>query len=862
MLKAQGRLKEAAAAFRKAIRLDSRYPKALYNLGTVLYDSEQWKAAGTKLRKALGLQPDYAQAMMLLGMVLAEQGKFDEASGLFHRAQQLRPHDAKIYLNYGNALLKEKHLEEALKNYRQALALRPGYPEALFAQGNVFNQQKQHERAVDSYQAALQARPDWAEAHHHLGSALNELARFQESSAAFHRALELKPNFPEAVASLLRVLSRTCDWRELDKHVAQLKQATAGHLASGKTSPISSSQANAYDFSMAEKLAIAKSHAGSIEDRLAATRARLNFTHPTRNSSPERLRIGYLSYDFRNHATSHLMRTLFGLHDRARFEIFTYSYGPDDASEYRQKIAEDSDHFIDLADVDEVESARRINANGVHILVDLMGFVANCRPDIPALCPAPIQVNYLGYPGTMGVDFMDYIITDRIISPPEHAQYYTEALVHMPHTYQVTDYQQPIADDPVTRADEGLPESGFIFCCFNTLYKVEPVMFDVWMRVMKQAPGSVLWMLTKYDEVKENLRQEMAARGVDPQRLVFAEGKYKPHHLARFQLADLFLDTRFYNAHTTTSDALWAGVPVLTCLGETFPARVAASILKAVGLPELIVPDLATYEREAVRLATSPDVLAALKAKLTANRTTYPLFDTLRFTRNLEWAYEAMWSQYAAGQKPEMIVVEGGGQRWAEQHRRRLWGQHAPLPHRCAGRRSGHRRRRRTTATTGEPTRDSAPSGPGRPHSPGQGYTQPSPCPRAVCRTAGSCGCAYPQRERDGATDGDARWKPGRGESGRRRATRTGRRQRDSHPGRTGCAAGARGRAASFPRLRRDTGGHYGSGRCLCGRLCRGPGRKQTIGRGSTVGERGGRTGHNQTGRSILSTQSACYLTD
>jgi len=297
----------------------------------------------------------------------------------------------------------------------------------------------------------------------------------------------------------------------------------------------------------------------------------------------------------------------------------------------------------------------------VHILVDLMGFVANCRPDVLALRPAPIQVNYLGFPGTMGADFMDYIVTDRVVTPPEQAPFLHEAIVYLPHTYQVTDDRQPIDPNPVTRAGEGLPGDGMVYCCFNTLYKIEPVMFGAWMRILARLPGSVLWVLAKGDAARANLRREAAAQGVDPARLVFGEGKHKPLHLARFGLADLFLDTRLYNAHTTTSDALWAGVPVLTWLGEGFPARVAASLLTAIELPELIMPSLDAFEREAVRLGTDPAALAALKARLAAHRTTRPLFDTVRFARAIEAAYDAMWARYAAGEGPGEIEVGSAG---------------------------------------------------------------------------------------------------------------------------------------------------------------------------------------------------------
>lgn len=649
------RYDEARAAFEVAITRDPDYARAHYNLGNTLLQADEPAAAEASLRRAVALQPDHVHAWAALGVALGGQSRFDEARVCFDRALALRPDDAKVYLNYGHALVREKRHPDALQRFRQALALRPGYAEALLAQGGIHDLEKRHDLAADCYRQALASRPDWPEALHRLGGALFEIEDYAESKAVLHRALTLKPDFPEAVATLLRVLSNTCDWGEMPARVAELRAAAQAALAVGKAPPISSSQANAYDFSMAEKLAFARAHSRKLEERQAPMRRKLGFQHPARDSDPARLRIGYWSYDLRNHATAHLMRTVFGLHDRARFEIFTYSYGPDDQSDYRARIAAESDHFVDLREASDVEAATRIHADGIHILVDLMGYVANCRPEVLALRPAPIQVNYLGYPGTMGAGFMDYIVTDRVTTPPEDVPFIDEAIVHMPHTYQVTDDQQPIDPGPVTRVDEGLPESGIVFCCFNTLYKIEPTMFGAWMRILAAVPGSVLWMLARPTAARANLRREAEAAGVDPDRLVFGVGKHKPLHLARLRLADLFLDTRYYNAHTTTSDALWAGVPVLTWPGDGFPARVAASLLTAIDLPELIMPDLAAYEREAIRLGTDPAALAKLKARLAERRTTRPLFDTRRWVRDFERVLEAMWARHAAGEAPREI---------------------------------------------------------------------------------------------------------------------------------------------------------------------------------------------------------------
>ncbi len=655
----------ARVALEAALASDPAHARAHYNLGNVLLRLDDAAAAEASLRRALELQPEHGHAWAALGVSLGAQGRFEEAYPCLDRALALRPEDAKVHLNLAHVLTAQKRLPEALRRYRQALALAPGYAEALLGQGRVHNAEKQHGLAADCFRLALAARPGWPEALHQLGGALFELEEYAEAKAVLHQALAARPAFPEAVATLLRVLSNTCDWATLPERVAEIRAAAAQALAAGHAPPISSSQANAYDFSMAEKQAFARAHSRRLEERLAPLRTRLAFRHEARGhgmpaaaaGASGRLRIGYWSYDLRNHATAHLMRTVFGLHDRARFEVFTYSYGPDDGSHYRAQIASESDHFVDLRDARDEEAARRIHADGIHILVDLMGYVANCRPEVLALRPAPVQVNYLGYPGTMGADFMDYIVTDQVTTPPEDEPFIDEAIVRLPHSYQATDDCQPIDPAPVARADEGLPETGMVYCCFNTLYKLEPTMFGAWMRILAAVPGSVLWLLAKPEAARANLRQEAAAAGVEPRRLVFAEGKPKALHLARLQLADLFLDTRYYNAHTTASDALWAGVPVLTWPGNGFPARVAASLLTAIDLPELIVPDLAAYEREAIRLGSDPAALAALKAKLARHRSSRPLFDTRRWVRHFEWALDAMWARHAAGQPPAAIQV-------------------------------------------------------------------------------------------------------------------------------------------------------------------------------------------------------------
>jgi predicted O-linked N-acetylglucosamine transferase (SPINDLY family) len=371
----------------------------------------------------------------------------------------------------------------------------------------------------------------------------------------------------------------------------------------------------------------------------------------------DRIRVAYLSADFHAHATAYLMAELFERHDRARFEWWGISFGPVKSDPMRTRLEGAFDHFVDVTDRSDAEAARLLRALEIDIAVDLKGYTQDCRPGILGHRPAPLQVNYLGFPGTMGADHIQYVIGDAIVTPPEHAPFYTERIVRLPHCYQPNDRKRAIAGRTPPRAELGLPEHGFVFCCFNNNYKITPEFFGVWMRLLREVEGSVLWLLESNAESAGNLRREAAARGVDPARLVFAPHALLPEHLARQRQADLFLDTLPYNAHTTTSDALWAGLPVLTCLGQAFPGRVAASLLTACGLADMVVTDLDAYAATALKLARAPRLLQELRERLARNRLAAPLFDTERYARNLEGAYLEMQRRHQAGLPPEAFGV-------------------------------------------------------------------------------------------------------------------------------------------------------------------------------------------------------------
>jgi protein O-GlcNAc transferase len=404
----------------------------------------------------------------------------------------------------------------------------------------------------------------------------------------------------------------------------------------------------------------------SSEDQLSCARAALadEFRSPPepvvrrQYVSRNRIRVGYLSFDLRYHAVGFLTVGLFENHDRSRFETIALSLCPDDGSQVRKRLESAFDQFRDMSLRSDDEIAKLIRGSEIDIVVDLNGFTQGARMHVLACRPAPIQVNYLGYPGTMGADYIDYIIADRIVIPEDQQQLYSENVVYLPHCYQANDDRRPISDVVFSRGQVGLPDHGFVFCSFNNTFKINPPVFDIWMRLLRKIDGSVLWLLEGNANAPDNLRSEAERRGVAANRLVFAPRMKSEDHIARQTLADLFLDTLPYNAHTTASDALWVGLPVLTCLGPTFAGRVAASLLHAVGLPELVTHSLEEYEAAALQLARSTQLLASVKAKLMRNRQAFPLFDTARFARHIEAAYTTMWERYQRGRSAAGFDIE------------------------------------------------------------------------------------------------------------------------------------------------------------------------------------------------------------
>jgi protein O-GlcNAc transferase len=566
--------------------------------------------------------------------------------------KSIRPSKAPALASAAMAHWRRNDLPAAEKSFRQALAERP-FDAALLANlGLVLLEAGSRDEALTLLRRACEADPADLGIRGKLARALVASRRVPEGIDAYRELLRRDPDNARARAEILQPLLDRCEWTLLEEHVAALTAAAHESPRPAWVDRIPPFVSLALPLAPAMQREIAVAASTAIEQRVASL-PRPKQAQPKRRA---RLRVGYVSSDFYHHATAHLAAGLFELHDRDRFELFAYCHSPDDGSDYRHRLIKAFDHFNDVRRRSFDEIAARIAQDEIDILVDLKGHTGRNRLEIFALRPAPVQVTYLGFPGTLGAAFIDYAIADAIVVPDADFAHYSERVVRLAGCYQVNDRRQPVATEKPAREALGLPRDAFVFCSFCRHFKIEPVMFAVWMRILAAVPGSVLWLLQGAGAGR--LREAAAQAGIDPARLVFAAGVQKAEHLARHRAADLMLDTRLYNGHTTTSDALWTGLPVVTCPGATFASRVSASLLRAIDMPEGITADLAAYEHTAIALARDATQLAALRRKLEANRLSTALFDTAAFTRRLERAYVSMWERHLAGNPAAQFDVD------------------------------------------------------------------------------------------------------------------------------------------------------------------------------------------------------------
>lgn len=675
-----GHYEECQSTILQAIE---RFPKNAifpFYAGNASLEAGEFMRAVGAYQSALALQPHFPEALQGVFTAFQRLGKSDQAVAYFEQLAAANPGDAWTHLHLGKSLIATGQYNLALTSFRHALAVRPTLKEAHFSSGVAYEALGRVQDALMGYEACLALNPKDVQCLNRRGILLQRVGNSEAALHCFAAALTLSPedtailsncaqlyavcgqqtaamtllsklialdpsnNF--AKGTLFSLKLTCCDWTGYGECVEEVR-----HAVRGGQYPMAPFSFLAISDSAQEQLQCAATYVSTI-----STPTKRLF-HKRNPETHDRIHVAYLSADFHDHATAYLMAELFELHDRSKIVLTAISFGPDSTGFMRTRLKKAFDHFVDVRLHSDAEVARMMCDMEVDIAVDLKGYTTDSRPGILALRAAPIQVNYLGYPGTMGAWFIDYIVADRVVVPYQERDNYSEAIVYLPDSYQVNDQQRGISDLPLSRTACGLPETGMVFCCFNNNHKINPPVFSVWMRLLHAIPGSVLWLLADNPSAVQNLRNEATRRGVDPHRLVFAPRVELDVHLARHRLADLFLDTLPYNAHTTASDALWAGLPVLTCLGSAFAGRVAASLLYAIDLPELVTLSLQDYEQRALELANHPGLLAALRQKVEQRKQMSALFDTGRFCAHLESAYETMYTTHLEGDSPRSFSV-------------------------------------------------------------------------------------------------------------------------------------------------------------------------------------------------------------
>ena len=630
-----------------ATKLNPSHIEGWVNYGKSLLDLNRPKEALDLFIKAIDLNPQYAEAWTNRGVALLQLKSFEEALLTLDEALKIKPRLAEAWSSRGNALNELKRVEEAIASYDRAIEIKPDFANAYNNRGNALNELKRVEEAIASYDRAIEIKPRLAEAWSNRGNALNELKRVEEAIDSYYGAIEIKPDHEYLFGTMLHTKMFICDWQNFETDVQSLSLKINEGKKSSPSFPV---------LSLIDSLSIQRKASEIwIKDKHPIN---LSLGLISKYQKRNKVRIGYYSADFHNHATAYLMAELFERHDKNSFELIAFSFGPDKKDEMRQRLSKAFDQFVDVRLKSDRDIALMSRDMEIDVAVDLKGFTKDVRTGIFSYRAAPIQVNYIGYPGTMAAEYIDYIISDPTLIPIESQQHYSEKVVYLPNSYQVNDRQRLIADKVFTKEELGLPSDSFVFCCFNNNYKITPDTFDGWVRILKAVEGSVLWLLEDNPTAGINLRKEAQGRGIDPNRLVFAKRMRLPEHLARHRVADLFIDTLPYNAHTTASDALWAGLPMLTCMGESFASRVAASLLNAIELPELIATTQEQYEATAIELAANPEKLKAIKDKLEKNILTTALFDTPRFTKHIEAAYTQMYERYQADLPSDHIYIE------------------------------------------------------------------------------------------------------------------------------------------------------------------------------------------------------------
>jgi predicted O-linked N-acetylglucosamine transferase (SPINDLY family) len=687
----QGELETAAVLYDRVLAARPDHADALHLLGVLRYQQKQLADAVRLIGKALELQPGHADYLCNLSAVLRARGDAAQAESAARRALESAPDLAAACNALGGALQDQSRFEEALAAYVRATSLDHGFieglcnaaslaldmgdsetarglierlrgvapalPLGLALEARLLESDGNEDAAAAAWRRALDGDPRDARFHCGLAALLERQRRWDEALEGYLRALALDPNFPEAINGALYMARSTCSW----DHYPALAGRFLSAIEQERTG-LSPFVALAEPIAPSAQLICARTWSKDKARRAgpAVHRRRARAPGPAANAGAKRpITVAYLTSEFRRHPTAYTKVGLFEHHDRTRFRVIGYCNGEDDGSEIRQRIVSALDEFVDLRGVPAAAAASRIREDRVDILIDLKGHTENALTECLALHPAPVQASWVGFPGSTGADFIDYAIVDRVVVPEDRASTFSESLIWMPDTYWAEDDRRAEPGPTPTRAECGLPDQAVVLACFNNSYKIHPDTFSFWMDLLKALPAAVLWLqdTNPGSRLKDNLRLEMTRRGVDPQRLVFCPRLPLPDYLARYRLADLFIDTLPYNAHTTAADALWAGLPVLTLPGPSMASRVAASLLHAANLGDLVAATAEEYRSRVVSLARDPDQIEALKERVRATARTSPLFDTARFTRNFESALEYMVMRSRAGLAPASKTV-------------------------------------------------------------------------------------------------------------------------------------------------------------------------------------------------------------
>ena len=619
-----------------------------FNEALALFKKGQLNEAKNLCSQILKDQPDNLDALHFLGNILFTLGKIDAAVESYERVIKLNPNHAQAYNNLGSALHQLNKNDAALESYEKAIKLKQDYADVHYNKGNLLYELGKKNAALESYDLAIKYKPNHSEAYNNRGNILLELNKNDAALESYKKALKIRPDFESLIGTIVHTKLKLCDWSTLDEDLEDIedkifkfkKVSNPFFLLSTKDSPKIHRLA-------AEKWS--ESYISSSNDV---------FDFFKKKETHKKIRIGYYSADFYNHAMGQLLVNLFELHDKTKFEIFGFYFGPDVEDKINTRISNSFDQFINVKLKSEKEISKLSRDLKIDIAIDLMGYTQNNRFKIFFERCAPLQVSYLGYPGTTGASCIDYLIADKVLIPQDSQQHYSEKIIYLPNTYQANESVKKISEKIFTKEELGLPKNDFVFCCFNQNYKILPKTFSIWMEILKKVSGSVLWLLDTDLVACKNLKEEAFKRGIDSKRIIFANRLPLSEHLARHKVADLFIDTFPYTAHTTCSDSLRAGLPVLTLQGESFASRVSSSLLEVVGLKELIATTQKEYEDKALEIANDSSLLKKIKKKLEISKNKSPLFNAKIFTRYIEQAYLEIHKKYNENKRPENIEIK------------------------------------------------------------------------------------------------------------------------------------------------------------------------------------------------------------